>query len=156
MSKSLAKRFISLFFALYLPMAWIGVPMHKHYCEGKLAGVQVFFEAESCHDEGDDGILDSCCAGTEGTCHSKSESTPDAKDDCCQNEMEYVHLDTPLFSAKKSGNEYPVEAPFIVEFSNQPEFLSLDPVFGEKGLLIPPPLFPDVQSRLSFLGQFLC
>lgn len=157
MRKSFLHRGFALLLAIYMPLALIGVPLHKHYCEGKLADIRVFVEAQSCHDKSNAEDQHACCS-TESACHSEGPQNESEKDDCCDDEMELLKADVNQITYKNESKKQAVfyslpVSPFILT-----KIVSNDnhiPAVTNSNCELTAP-FPDGKSRLSFFGIFLC
>jgi hypothetical protein len=60
-----------------------GIPLHRHYCQGILESVSVFY-AQHCNDGDKAAASDSCCKREEVTCCVATE------DPCCSDEVTVV------------------------------------------------------------------
>lgn len=145
--------------AIYLPGALVGVPLHKHYCQGHLEDVQVLFEAESCHDHAGEG--DSCCSAEMPSCHLAPEADSCKQgscdsNDCCDDEVEILKADLVLSFPSLpdySDLNFQVDgfvAPLLIEWE------SIAVSFYKPLSPIDPGPYLDGHSRLIRHGQFLC
>lgn len=156
MRKQLVHKCIAIFFALYLPAASIGLPLHKHYCQGKLKEVQVFFEPESCHEKDSCTLGSDCCSSTITGCHTENQDQDLAKDDCCDNELELIRVDLTLITDSSQGLKFR-NMDVLVHIRQELNRTNIQwKNIDRSSLRLTISPFPDLSTRLSFLNQFLC
>lgn len=155
MDKPLTYRIIALFFAFYLPLALVGVPLHKHYCEGELASFNFFLEAESCH-EAKSVEADMTCCSSQDACHTSAADTDCSTGDCCDDEMELLKVDLVVLLNNNTSQQNP-DLDYQVKFKPEYRLEIVLPHYTSKpktqSYFSP---FPEPRSRLVFQGKFLC
>ena len=70
---------LALFFAIYLPLVTVGIPLHKHYCNGILEDASLLFVAHACQEESLTEVKKDCCS-TGNSCHN-SEPAPEKEEE---------------------------------------------------------------------------
>lgn len=159
MHKSIAHKVVAIFMALYLPLALVGVPLHKHYCQGHLEDVQVFLEADSCHDQPKEEHA--CCDTELPSCHQSQDEescihSSCANNDCCEDEVELLKAKVVLIFSSIPDYSKDIEEwigitiPCMLTFDDLK--ISLVYLDTEK----PQGPYLNGQSRLIHYGLFLC
>ena len=154
---SIIYRSIAIFFAVYLPMITVGVPLHKHYCQGELKQSQWIIDVESCHDAEMLSDEHECC-GSNVSCHLVEDllTESDNENDCCQDEMKLYKFDQSLILNRSLY----VADKFLYQKPNL--FFSYaiisSPLFTIINNYIPAHIhpLPNGQSRLKAFQRFLC
>ena len=85
-------RFLNIVLVALVFISSTGFVINKHYCQGSLKGTAIVVKAKSCHESKAQDH-----AGMPPNCpmHQSGSSTPcEEKKDCCNNESEFVKLDT--------------------------------------------------------------
>jgi hypothetical protein len=159
MHNSLAHKALAIFMALYLPFALVGIPLHKHYCQGNLEDVQVFLEADSCHDEAKEEHA--CCGNDLPSCHQNQEEdacmhNSCASNECCDDEVELLKAELVLISSSIPDYSTDIEECILVSSSNIliAQKWEISPVYQSQEK--PPGPYLNGQSRLVHHGSFLC
>jgi hypothetical protein len=159
MRKPFLHRVIALFMAIYLPAALVGVPLHKHYCQGQLADIKVFVETESCHDNSEETV--GCCGAERSSCHSNQDEEHNAleacgADSCCDDQLELLRADVNIITQNTSELDADlaeiinmIHAGVLTHKAVQqfPSFINHSDLPGP---------FLNGQDRLLHFGQFLC
>lgn len=173
-------RIIALFFALYLPIVMMGLPLYKHYCKGNLQKMQLVFQPESCHSDDSHVKESSCCSSefsefilektaccsSKTSCHSSEITSEEnylvsdysnyqlSEKDCCNDKLEILKVD---FSYVNESSFYKsIDFKFLY-----PIFFIIKTINLERfhKNYFPPHrnhFFLDGQSRIIAFQQFLC
>jgi hypothetical protein len=147
---------LALFFAIYLPLVTVGIPLHKHYCNGILEDASLLFVADACQEESLTEVKKDCCS-TGNSCHN-SEPAPEKEEekDCCETETELYKIDLTFITLKFQSQDNEFDAYIFMPHTTQPTQL-----FGISYIKPNPPpnlqyQFPSGKSRLIQFQQFLC
>lgn len=94
-----------LAFTVYFTVTTLGVPLYKHYCEGDLKMIRLFFQPSDCHsDNSHHDEISHCCSGS--SCKSESEDQGNCiseDSDCCTNLLVYYKVD--VLSTKNENKQ---------------------------------------------------
>ena len=161
-------KIIAIFFAVYLPLITMGLPLHKHYCQGDLKKMQLLIQPDSCHEDESIGAKDSCCSSISdctldfkldaiSSCCKSNHLNSTINDDngCCKIELEIIKID---FSFIKESSVLKKE---ILNSYYKPIFFFLQTIyisFYIKKYFIPYRFhyFLDGKSRVIAFQRFLC
>lgn len=109
-------RTIKVFWMLYLiyfGIVSIGLPLHKHFCEGVLKKTQWIFEPESCHKTTE--IEKSCCNCCDDYFPKECNFSISEDNKCCENNVVFIKADinSVLNDIDKSENNNSISFQFI-------------------------------------------
>ncbi len=165
MQSHILHKVVAIIFAIYLPFISVGIPLHKHYCEGELHKSQLLFQPDSCHASIHDYEANSCCGfsninhsndeNTSISCHSDfSSCSAHNEDDCCKDEVELIKIDFSLLKTSSNNNIDVLSIFTPIYFLVQTNKIDIP----NKNILFPEPVYylPDGQARQKVFQQFLC
>lgn len=144
----MALRFLNIVLAALVFISSTGFVINKHYCQGALKETALVVKAKSCHERKAKGH-----AEMPPNCpmHQSGSSTPcEEKKDCCNNESEFVKLETDqeitAFNLPKITT--PVFTGILVFILNK---APMEPEIAPVHFLNykPPPIFSDVPATLQ-------
>jgi len=82
----LVSKILNIILAIILFLSSAGLLVNKHYCQDELKNVAIFVEAKSCHEQQEQAVCP----------HHQKAETEEEKNNCCENESEFLKLDQDL------------------------------------------------------------
>ncbi len=167
MLKRYSNKITAFLLSFSLILSSVGIPVYKHYCQGKLIGFQYLVAQDNfCTDESEEKA---CCNSAHEDHHEEKNCCNHTSDDlscnsekdcknCCEDEMELVRIDllTTIQSERNFNITYPSpdlqlihHLPVLIFHSSDIEYVA-DRINTRSGPL------PDGKSRIISYQKFIC